>query len=62
MDLGNKGIELDVYDTKGNGKKHLGDLHIGRGGITWCNGKTNKDNGSKVSWNELISCNEKRTK
>jgi len=51
MDLGNNGIELDVYTTS---NEHLGDLRIGRGTIEWCKGKTNKGNGVQVSWNELI--------
>lgn len=36
MELGNKGIELDVYDSNG---EHLGDLRIGRATIEWCKGQ-----------------------
>jgi len=51
MTLGNNGIELDVYD---NQDKHLGDLHIGKAKLVWCNGKTNKNNGVSKSWTEVI--------
>jgi hypothetical protein len=51
MEIGNNGVELDVYN---NQNKHLGDLRIGRGTIEWCSGSTRKGHGSQVSWNELI--------
>jgi hypothetical protein len=51
MELGNKGLELDVYDTQGN---HLGDLCIGRGTIEWCKGRTHRGNGVQKSWDQLI--------
>ena len=50
MDLGNNGIELDVY----NGNNHLGDLRIGRGTIEWCKGQTRRGNGVQVNWSDLI--------
>jgi len=52
MSLGNNGIELDVYDTEG---KHLGDLHIGKAKLVWCNGKTTKLHGKSKKWNEVIA-------
>ena len=51
MQLGNNGIELDVYDTDDT---HLGDLRIGKATIEWCRGKTQSGNGKKVSWRDLI--------
>lgn len=51
MELGNKGIELDVYDAGGT---HLGDLRIGRAKIEWCKGKTHVGNGTTVTWEKLI--------
>ena len=42
MDLGNNGIELDVYDNEG---KHLGDLVISKAKIEWCKGRTRRGNG-----------------
>jgi hypothetical protein len=52
MELGSRGIELDVYDTAGT---HLGDLRIGKAKIEWCRGRTRSGNGKQVSWNELIA-------
>lgn len=49
MDLGNKGVELDVY----NNNLHLGDLRIGKATIEWCKGKTHAGNGTKKSWDDL---------
>lgn len=51
MQLGSKGVELDVYD---NADKHLGDLRIGKAKIEWCKGKTRKGNGKEVTWQQLI--------
>ena len=51
MELGNNGIELDVYD----GSTHLGDLRIGRGTIEWCKGRTRAGNGNRVTWKQLIA-------
>ncbi len=51
MDLGNRGVEFDVYDGK---NEHLGDLVISRGGIEWCKGKTARGNGIKRNWKEVI--------
>jgi hypothetical protein len=52
MDLGNNGIDLDVYNTK---DERLGDLRIGRGKLTWCKGKTTIANGKTKTWEELIA-------
>jgi hypothetical protein len=49
MDLGNKGIILDVYEPNG---KRRGDLRIGKAKIEWCKGKT--QTGVKRTWQELI--------
>lgn len=52
MDLGNNGIELEVYDNQG---KHRGDLRVGKATIEWCKGRTRTGNGNKVNWNDLIA-------
>ena len=52
MDIKNKGIELDVYDTKGT---HLGDLVITKTKLIWCNGKTKPANGKSISWTEFVT-------
>jgi len=51
MSLGNKGIELDIYDNKNN---HLGDIQIGKANVEWCKGKTTSGKGVRKTWEELI--------
>ncbi len=51
MDVKTKGIELDVYANDG---KFRGDLVVTKTGLIWCEGKTKRENGSKVSWDEFI--------
>lgn len=55
MEIKNKGIELDVYDDG----THLGDLVVTKSGLTWCKGKTAKENGVKISWKKFIEFMEK---
>jgi hypothetical protein len=57
MELGNNGIELDVYGNQGN---HLGDLCVGRGTVELCKGRTHRGNGKQVSWEQLIEWFESR--
>lgn len=52
MEIRNKGLELDVYDTKG---KFLGDLIITKTQLIWCNGKTHRENGQAITWSEFIT-------
>jgi hypothetical protein len=51
MELGNNGMELDVYDNNG---QHLGDLRVGKAKIEWCRGRTRTGNGKIVTWQQLI--------
>ena len=51
MEIKNKGIELDVYDTQ---DKHLGDLVVTKSGLTWCKGRTRKEKGKTASWQSFI--------
>ena len=59
MDLGSKGIELDVYDNQSN---HLGDLRIGKATIEWCKGRVRNGNGNKTDWVKLIAWLEQQPK
>jgi hypothetical protein len=59
MDVKNKGMELDVYDTN---DKHLGDLVITKTRLVWCNGKTGVDNGVEISWEDFIEYMNSRKK
>jgi hypothetical protein len=51
MDIKNSGLELEVRDTA---NKFLGDLVITKSGVTWCAGKTSRENGKKLSWAKFI--------
>ena len=51
MEIKRNGVEFEVRDTKGN---FLGDCIVTKTGLIWCNGKTKRANGKKVSWNNLI--------
>ena len=51
MEVKNNGIEFEVRDTD---ETFLGDCFVTRTGLIWCQGKTTKAKGKKVSWNEFI--------
>lgn len=51
MEVKNNGIEFDVYEPSG---KRLGDLVLTKSGLIWCEGKTTRQNGVKVTWKEFI--------
>jgi hypothetical protein len=55
MEIKNKGIELDVYDSDGN---HLGDLVITKTKVIWCKGRTTPANGTAVGWPKFIELME----
>ena len=50
--LGNKGIEIEARTGDG---EHIGDLIVTRAGIIWCEGKTQRKNGQRLSWLPLAS-------
>ncbi len=52
MEIKNKGIALDVYDTNG---AYLGDLIVTKTKLTWCKGKTSQKNGASVTWKKFIA-------
>jgi hypothetical protein len=53
MQVKQKGIELEVR-TK-DGKDQLGDCYATMTGLVWCKGKTQKENGIKVKWEDFIA-------
>lgn len=53
MDVKTNGIEFDVYENGENGA-HRGDCILTKTGLTWCEGRTRRANGKKVTWNEFI--------
>lgn len=52
MEIRNSGIELDVYSP--DGETHLGDLVVTKKHLIWCKGKTNRDNGTHIKWDDFI--------
>ena len=53
MQVKNKGIELEVRTP--NDEKQLGDCYVTKTGLIWCEGKIEKNNGIKVSWENFIT-------
>lgn len=51
IELKNKGMELEIRDNDGI---FLGDLVITRASIIWCEGKTGRDRGIKVSMTKFL--------
>ena len=51
MEVKNNGIEFEVRNTDDT---FLGDCFVTRTGLIWCQGRTAKANGKRVSWNEFI--------
>ena len=46
-----KGIEFEVRTP--DGTSQIGDCYITMTGLVWCQGKTTKQNGTKMSWDHL---------
>lgn len=51
LEIKNSGLELEVRDPDG---AFRGDCYVTKTGLTWCEGKTTRKHGKKVTWNEFI--------
>lgn len=51
MEVKTKGIELAIYNPQGT--RHLGDIVVTKSGLTWCEGRTRPENGTKLSWEKF---------
>ena len=51
MDVKNKGVEFQITDNRDT---FLGDFIVTKTGLIWCQGKTKRENGRKVSWTKFI--------
>lgn len=51
MQVKQKGIELEVRNADGKGQ--LGDCYATMTCLIWCKGKTKKENGVKLKWEDL---------
>lgn len=52
MEVKSNGIEFEVRTT--DNKTQLGDCYLTMTGLTWCEGRTGRDNGLKVGWSDFI--------
>lgn len=52
MDVKTSGIEFQVYTNDGT---FLGDCVLTKTGLIWCEGRTRRENGARVSWNDFIA-------
>jgi len=52
MEVKSKGIEFEVRSP--NNRRQLGDLYLTKTGLTWCKGRTARENGKRMSWNEFV--------
>lgn len=53
MSVKSKGIEFEVRSP--DGEQHLGDCYLTMTGVIWCQGKTTKENGVKINWEDLTT-------
>lgn len=49
QELKNNGVEIGVWE----GERQFGDIYVAKTGIIWCEGKTHRKNGSRISFKEL---------
>ena len=49
MQIKQKGIELEVRSKEGQ----IGDCYATMTGLIWCRGKTQKENGVKIRWEDF---------
>jgi hypothetical protein len=50
MEIKTKGIELEVRDTD---ETFLGDLIVTKTQLIWCKGRTSREHGKKMTWNNF---------
>lgn len=58
MEVKAKGIEFQIHSS--DGKKHLGDIVLSMAGLTWCKGKTTREKGIRVSFDEFTKWVEQK--
>jgi hypothetical protein len=51
MAVKNAGVEFQVHDNDG---VFQGDCYVTKTGLIWCQGRTRKENGRRVSWADFI--------
>ena len=53
MQVKSNGIEFEVRTP--DGASQIGDCYLTMTGLVWCKGKTTKQNGIKISWDDLAT-------
>ena len=51
MEVKTRGVEFEVRDNTG---EHLADLILTSTRLIWCNGRTRRDNGIGIDWEDFI--------
>lgn len=51
MSVKNKGVEFQIYANDGTFR---GDMIVTKSSVIWCEGRTRRENGVKVSWEDFI--------
>jgi len=51
MEVKTNGIEFEVRDNDGALR---GDCYLTKTGLIWCRGRTTRENGTRVSWDQFI--------
>jgi hypothetical protein len=52
MEVKKKGVELEIRSP--DSSEFHGDCFVTMTGLVWCQGRTNKQNGVKLDWEELM--------
>ncbi|MCY3020283.1 MAG: hypothetical protein NTW87_14795 [Planctomycetota bacterium] len=52
MEVKSKGIEFEVRHPDDSGQ--VGDCYLTMSGLVWCEGKTSKAKGVKISWEDFM--------
>ncbi|CAN5688644.1 hypothetical protein BH24ACT21_BH24ACT21_03830 [soil metagenome] len=60
MEVKSKGVELEIKSPDEN--THHGDCYATMTGLIWCKGKTRKDKGVKIEWDQLMEICETKEK
>jgi hypothetical protein len=53
MQVKSNGLELEVRTP--DNTEQLGDCYVTMTGLTWCAGKVSRENGVKLSWNDVMA-------
>lgn len=51
MEVKKNGIEFEV--RKSDGTSQIGDVYLTSSGLIWCEGRTQRENGVKLSWEKF---------